>query len=352
MTRLVMTRLALSARPALRLAPLALCGLAGVAAAQAPPPRSITPPAGWARQPVQVAAPRPDVTATSVEVFYPPPAPGATGPRPAVLYVTRIERPAAADRRDAIASAELEEIFAAQRRQGPGAQTEASTRRADPAARQLEASLTWRDASIGMVDASRVVVAADAGRVVAITGQCLLAAGAPAELASACDAALATLEPGVPAAARVPLAMAAEPASVAGPAGPAAPAAPAPPAASGEPAAMTAPGASGPGPGPAPARLDDASRVELPQPPPPPARAADRRPLYLGVGIVVIALMFWWNRRRRERFEADDQAGGKPARAPAGEPDRAPADDDDDDGLHAAADPPKREPKPEEEKDA
>src|SRR6185436_14613991 len=194
------------------IAALALCGLAGAggALAQAPGPRAITPPAGWTPQPGKPGGP---------EAYFPPAAGApASAPRPAALYVTRVERKAAAEQRDAIASAAVEEIFAAQRRQGAGAKTEAATRRADTAVRQLEAALTWRDASIGVVDSSRVVVAADAQRVVAVTGQCLLGAGAAPELARACEAALATLDPGIPAAARVPLALAAEPAPVEPPA--------------------------------------------------------------------------------------------------------------------------------------
>jgi hypothetical protein len=318
---------------------LALCGLAGVAAAQAPARRAVTPPAGWTQQPVKMAAPRPDVTSMSVEAYHPAAAAGAPGdPRPAVLYVTRIERKAAPDRRDAIASAEVEEIFAAQRRQGAGATTEASSRRADPAARQLEATLTWRDASIGVVDTSRVVVAADAQQVVAVTGQCLLGAGAPPALAKACDAALATLDPGIPAAARVPLAMVAEPAAVEAPPGPPSMGAAAAPGAA--PAAAGAPGAPHtPWTGPAPARLDDATRIELPPRPPQPPRSADQRPLYLGLGLVAIALVFWWNRRRRERLDQDEGQGEGRGDAGAGGSPRGGGDDDDDD-LHAAAEQP------------
>jgi hypothetical protein len=107
----------------------------------------------------------------------------------------------------------------------------------------------------------------------------------------------------------------AEPAPVEAPATPAAPAPPAAPAGA-EPA--------GPRAGPAPAKLDDASHLELPlRVQAQPARTTDRRPLYLGIGLVALALLFWWNRRRRERFEAED---------------RGAADDED---LHAAADEPK-----------
>jgi hypothetical protein len=283
---------------------LALCGLTGAAAAQAPAPRGITPPAGWRlqRPPDKL---RPEVT--SIEVFYPPPGVEPPlvpfGPHRAALYVTRVERAATPERSGAIAVEELDELAAALRRQGPGAKTLASAQRVNPAARQLEGALSWVDASVDLADSSRVVVAADPQRVVAITGQCLIRTDAPAELARACEAALATLDPGVPPAARVPLAIAEreQPAP--------APADPPPPAA-------------GPAPEqPAPAQLRDASRIEMPQPPPqPPQRSSDRRPIYVGLGLVVLALLFWWNRSRRERFEAEDER------------------DDDGDDLHAAAD--------------
>jgi hypothetical protein len=52
-------------------------------------------------------------------------------------------------------------------------------------------------------------------------------------------------------------------------------------------------------------------------------RETDRRPVFIGGGIVLLALLFWWNRKRRERFEREDATAMK-----------ADADADD---LHAAA---------------
>ncbi|TMQ15155.1 MAG: hypothetical protein E6J90_01150 [Deltaproteobacteria bacterium] len=80
-----------------------------------------------------------------------------------------------------------------------------------------------------------------------------------------------------------------------------------------------------------PPRLDDGSRIKLPPivvtPDRPPV---DRRPMYLGAGLIVLAVVFWWNRRRRDRFERED--GTAPAR-----PARPRDADADADHLHAAA---------------
>ncbi len=75
-----------------------------------------------------------------------------------------------------------------------------------------------------------------------------------------------------------------------------------------------------------PARMDapptDASGGTAPS-----MRAAepetDRRPLYLGVGVLVLAAVFLWNRSRRDRFDREDR--------------RADRRDDDADALHRAA---------------
>ena len=80
-------------------------------------------------------------------------------------------------------------------------------------------------------------------------------------------------------------------------------------------------------------RFDDRERVALPPlvlPHAPPG--PDRRPMYVGAGLIVLGAVFWWNRRRRDRFDRED--GGAPVRRP-----RAPrrVRDDDADDLHAAA---------------
>lgn len=109
-----------------------------------------------------------------------------------------------------------------------------------------------------------------------------------------------------------------------------------------EPASMSAPPRELSG-------MDDRARVKLPPmtvPLDPPAR--DRRPFYVGLGLVVMATAFWWNRRQRDRFEREDDRV-RHGRAPRTRtrPRREAVDEDADD-LHAAArgetpDPPDRQ---------
>jgi hypothetical protein len=266
---------------------------------------TITPPAGWTSDPE--TAVRLDKhldhfgglpTQATFEVYRP-----ATAG--AVLYVTFAQAAVAAAKRDAAASAELEELRAEVKRHGGDAKVESSSQAVDPAKQQIEGVLRWRDAAMGLVVSTRIVMAADAQRVLAVRGECMLAADAPAALVKACEDALATLDVGL-ATGRVALAITATEA----------------------PAATAAePPASGSN-GPPAARLDDGSRAVLPPiPVAPKARETDRRPIYVGGGLIVLAAAFWWNRRRREKFERDEkQERGVPA-------------DDDGDGedLHEAA---------------
>jgi hypothetical protein len=91
-----------------------------------------------------------------------------------------------------------------------------------------------------------------------------------------------------------------------------------------------------------PARLDDGPPIVLPPtaiPLDPPA--ADRRPVFVGAGMLALAVMFWWNRRRRDRFEQEDQRehsepGVRRVRVRP-RPTAARDADDDADDLHAAA---------------
>jgi hypothetical protein len=247
----------------------------------------------------------------------------------AALYVTRVVANVKPEDREAAAAAELDELHASPLRQ-PATKVESWTPQANAAAKQLEATLDWRDPSLAIASASRIVVAADAQQLVAVTGECVLAADAVPALVTACRDALATLDPAIAPASRVPLALAAA----------AAPTSPTSPASTMSPGpAATPPGMGVPGPG-VPRLGDGGPRPTLaPMTIPASRPEPDRRPVYVGAGLVVLAVMFWLNRRRRDRFEREDAdaEGRKPA----------PADDDAADLHAAAAEPAKPEPEPE-----
>lgn len=114
--------------------------------------------------------------------------------------------------------------------------------------------------------AGRLVIAASADRVVAVSGECY--AGAGKDVAP-CTAALGTLDPGVapkdriaiPEASRVP---------------------PVP--------QLTTPGPS-------------ATHVTMPPVHLRQDAQTDYRPVYVGAGLIVIAAVFWWNRKRAARHD-------------------------------------------------
>lgn len=223
--------------------------------------------------------------------------------QPVTLYVTRVEANVKTGR-DVAATAELDEVRGAMRR--AGLKPEAESQRSDAVTKQLEAAVSWRDTSLGIATSSRIVIAGDAQRLVAVLGECVSPLGVDADavktLVATCNLALATLDTDVDPATRVPLEIVDVTAGVD------------PTAAA---AATAGSGRSNPFEAP---RLDATG----PRPAMPPmtiaAPESDRRPIYIGAGILVLALLFWWNRQRRERFERED----------------AKTDEDADD-LHAAA---------------
>lgn len=300
------------------------------AAADGIPAGIVTPPPGWtaAVMPAEPAR-QGAITHVSASSF----TPAGAG---AVLYVTRTEIGVTSARRDAIASAELGELEGTWHRHGAGAVIETAAKRADASLQQLDATVTWSDRQDGLADHSRTIVAATAGTVVAVTGDCVLSLDAPPAFIAACDAALRTLE--IDLATEVRVAVAIVDATdvptqvpVVGP-------------------STTAPVAEDPGPPPAAPAGPSTTASSMSSPMvmsdgrtgtrgtlapivvgADPAPAPDRRPVYVGAGMIAFAALFWWNRKRRDRFERED---GRPVRRPRAER-RSRGEDSDD--LHAAA---------------
>jgi hypothetical protein len=275
---------------------IVLASLAGVAHAG-----SAKPPPGWQGDPelaVKLSRELGEVrhfgglpAIVTTEVYRSP------EDRAGVLYVTRLVANVTPERRDVAASAQLDEL-----RRSEGRKLAWTRRALDD--RQLEAALTWRDPSSGVVTESRMLVAADAQHLVSVTGECVLAPDAPEAVGTACRAALATLDPMIEPAARIDLRLLPESAPPAGVSVP-------------DPATTLEP-------------PPDRTRPAFEPITVPATREADRRPIYVGFGLVVLAAVFWWNRRRRERFEREHE-GDRPGRRP-----RRDADADADD-LRAAA---------------
>jgi hypothetical protein len=203
-------------------------------------------------------------------------------PKPGVTLTVTFIAGAVTDQREAAARAAVDELHESAQRAaivGTGIVEQGWQEKIDPAAKQIEATLTWRDTQEHTTSQSRLLVVADAAQITALTGECYAADEADPKLVADCKAALATLDPGIDAAKRVALALA--------PTG----TRPTPP----EPAV---------GSGVPPPTITDASRTPLPpMTMPQEHRATDRRPVYVGIGLVVLAAVFWWNRRRRARHE-------------------------------------------------
>lgn len=198
--------------------------------------------------------------------------------RGVVLSVVRVAASTTAEL-PAAARAAVDELHAASQRAalaGGGIVEEGWQEKVDTAGKQIEATLAWRDTAAKTSSTARLLVVADATHIQSLTGECFASDDADETLVAACKAALATLSPGIPLEQRVALALA--------PAG-------------------TRPTPSV-GPAREPARMSDGTRAPLP-----PMtirqedRATDRRPVYVGIGLVVMAVAFYWNRRRRAQRE-------------------------------------------------
>ncbi|MEJ7598812.1 MAG: hypothetical protein WKG01_12970 [Kofleriaceae bacterium] len=269
---------------------------------------SVKPPGGWV-----VDAPRADALALQVaalphfgdtRALVTAKAFRAPDPHRAALYVTRLEGNIPVIARDVAATAELAEVRGSMRR--AGAAPDVSTQRVDPATKLIEGEVTWGDPGTGIVTTSRIVIAGDAQRLVAVLGECVMPGDAAPAIVTACKGALASLDPDLPVTARVEIAIVDVLAGV-------------------DPAAIAAAAAHGS------ARSSDAPRLDASGPrttlPPmtiPQDRETDRRPIYIGGGIVILAILFYWNRQRREKFEREDAVTDAEV-------------DADGDDLHAAA---------------
>jgi hypothetical protein len=262
-----------------------LVALAGVARAEASGSRFVTVPSDWKADHARSSSLLgkmatlghfgQDAALFEAEV-YAPSQPGVA------LFVTHVIARVPTDRGRA-ARAEVDQFHRSSHRAqlaGSGITEDGWQERVDPDKQQIEASLTWRDGENHTIDISRLLIAGSIDQLIAVTGECVARDDVDLRLIKACTAALATLDPR--AEERVALTLAptgSEPA----------------------PKAETNPRAD------APSMRDGSHAVlppmtishEAPQP--------DRRPVYIGGGIFVLAAIFWWNRRRRERFEREDE---------------------------------------------
>lgn len=251
----------------------------------------IAMPSGWTRDDVQATSLTEKTNAlkhfggaksmASAEVYVAP-AGYAAG-----IYVTTVAAKVK-DGRDAAARAEIDSFLGAPARAQLTSKkvvVVASGSAVDAAKKQIEAKVAWDDAESGLSTAARMLVVADADTLIAVSAECSHGEQ-PGAHVDACLAALDTLDAGLPADRRVAVALAANAAEV-----------PVPDVSD---VALQSSGGQVTAP-----TMSDGTRTPLP----PmvvsstPKPTVDRRPVYVGLGIVVLAALFWWNRRRRERLE-------------------------------------------------
>ncbi len=155
--------------------------------------------------------------------------------------------------------------------------------RIDAATKQIEATVQWQDDASQTITHARLLIAGDAESLIAVTAECVMSPATPQATRDACDKALTTLDTGIAPDKRLALTLAPEGSEP-------------PPTAP----RMGAPTMSAP-------TMSDGSRTPMPPmviPAAEPKRTVDRRPVYVGAGLVLLAGLFWWNRRRREQLWA------------------------------------------------
>lgn len=236
----------------------------------------VQPPPGWHADTAQATQLSDKANAVShygaerslaaAEVYLPD-APGVA------LFVTAIAAKVSTNREVAARMA-VDELHATTQRaalagSGTGIVEDSWQEHVDAAGKQVEATLEWRDTSSNTVTKARLLVVADGENLIALTGECVAADEAKLE---PCAAALATLDPGIALDKRVALSLA--------PAGTQAP-----------PRSMSTP-----------STMSDGSRTPMPPITLPSTQTTrtDRRPVYVGAGLVVLAAAFWWNQRRKK----------------------------------------------------
>lgn len=273
--------------------------------AHATPGAMVTPPKGWTPDPERAAGLAQKEQAlkhfggakvTVATEAYVPATPGVA------LFVTRVTSETLPGPQAAAARIAVDEFLARapkpyDRRDGY-----------EPAERQYVAHTESADMTVGTQTVSRMAVVFDATRVVTVRGDCLSAAAAAGGDYNACTQALWTLDAGIPLDQRIAVTLA---------------------------EATATPPVAPPGPLELKPQTSITDGQDVHLAPMTIAQAKsdpDRRPIYIGAGIVVLAVVFWWNRRQRERFERED--AGEPTRP---EKRTRARDDDDAEDLAAAA---------------
>lgn len=196
------------------------------------------------------------------------------------LFVTRVAMTVAND--PAAVRAEVDQFHGASRRAQLSGSTIAEQgwqERVDDAARQVEATLAFKDPANHVAITSRLVIVATADQLISVTGECIARDDADAPSLIACRAGLATLDPGPVTRTAITLAPAGTP-----------------------PPAREEIHNTGPS-------MSDGSHIPIPpmviQPEGQPA--VDRRPVFIGAAIVLLAGAFWWNMKRRAKLDEEDQ---------------------------------------------
>ena len=254
--------------------------------AHASPTPIVTPPAGWQSDAEQAAAIMAHASGDAAVQVFVPRQPGVA------LIASRFSAPPS----PAAARRAIDDLYGAADRAKIISTNVSVLERADHYDADRKEVVATQSVKADTTTISRLVIAMDATHATAALGECVIRDDAPAPLVEACKTALVSLDPAI--ANRVAIALPASTAIV-----------------------LEAPATHPPAP-PA-ATMSDGSRVPMPPIVVPAEKpTSDRRPVYVGAGLIALAAIFWWNRRQRDRYERE-----KPA----------PRGDDDADDLHAAA---------------